>query len=247
MDKYGLIGYPLGHSFSKGFFTDKFASEGINAEYVNFELPSIEDFPEIVSAHKNLKGLNVTIPYKEKVIPYLDSITKEAREIGAVNVVKMERHGSNIRLIGTNSDVIGFKDSIEPLLKPHHKKALILGTGGASKAVYYVLTKQLGMEAALVSRYERPGTVTFQNLDADAVHEYEVIVNCTPVGMFPHNDGAPAIPYDALTEKNLLFDLIYNPDVTRFMQLGAAHGAQVKNGLEMLILQAMASWNFWNQ
>ncbi len=247
MDRYGLIGYPLGHSFSKSFFTDKFASEGINAEYVNYELPSIEDFPEIISLFKNIKGLNITIPYKEKVIPYLDSISKEAREIGAVNVVKVERHGSKTRLFGFNSDVIGFTDSIEPLLKPHHKKALILGTGGASKAVHYALTKKLGLEAVFVSRYERPGTVTYQNLDAAAVKEYEAIVNCTPVGMFPHNDEAPAIPYDALTENNLLFDLIYNPDVTRFMQLGAQHGAQVKNGLEMLILQAMASWKFWNE
>lgn len=247
MDKYGLIGYPLGHSFSKGFFTDKFASEGINAEYVNFELPSIEDFPEIISAHKNIKGLNVTIPYKEKVIPYLDSISKEAREIGAVNVVKVERRGNHTRLTGYNSDVIGFMDSIESLLKPHHKKALILGTGGSSKAVHYALTQKLGLEAVFVSRYERPDTVTYQNLNAEAVQEYEVIVNCTPVGMFPNNDEAPAIPYEALTDKNLLFDLIYNPDCTRFMQLGAAHGAQVKNGLEMLILQAMASWNFWNE
>lgn len=247
MDRYGLIGYPLGHSFSKSFFTDKFASEGINAEYVNFELPTIEDFLEIVSVYRNIKGLNVTIPYKEKVIPYLDSISKEAREIGAVNIVKVERRGGSIRLIGHNSDFIGFKDSIEPLLKPHHKKALILGTGGASKAIHYALTKILGMETICVSRYERPDTVTYKDINEDAVREYEVIVNCTPVGMFPNNDDAPALPYDALTEKNLLFDLVYNPDVTRFMQLGAAQGAQVKNGLEMLILQAMASWNFWNE
>ena len=152
MDRYGLIGYPLGHSFSKSFFTDKFASEGINAEYVNFELPTIEDFLEIVSVYRNIKGLNITIPYKEKVIPYLDTISKEAREIGAVNIVKVERHGGSIRLIGHNSDYIGFKDSIEPLLKPHHKKALILGTGGASKAIHYTLTKILGMETVFVSR-----------------------------------------------------------------------------------------------
>ena len=247
MDRYGLIGYPLGHSFSKSFFTDKFASEGINAEYVNFELPAIEDFPEIVSVYRNIKGLNVTIPYKERIIPFLDTISKEAREIGAVNIVKVERRGGSTRLIGHNSDYIGFKDSIEPLLKPHHKKALILGTGGASKAVHYTLTKILGLETVFVSRFERPGTVTYKDLNADVVREYEVIVNCTPVGMFPNNDDAPNIPYDALSEKNILFDLIYNPDVTRFMQLGAAQGAQVKNGLEMLILQAMASWKFWNE
>ena len=247
MDRYGLIGYPLEHSFSKSFFTDKFASEGINAEYVNFELPAIEDFPEIVSVYRNIKGLNVTIPYKERIIPFLDTISKEAREIGAVNIVKVERRGGSTRLIGHNSDYIGFKDSIEPLLKTHHKKALILGTGGASKAVHYTLTKILGMETVFVSRFERPGTVTYKDLNADVVREYEVIVNCTPVGMFPNNDDAPNIPYDALSEKNILFDLIYNPDVTRFMQLGAAQGAQVKNGLEMLILQAMASWKFWNE
>ena len=247
MDRYGLIGYPLGHSFSKEFFTDKFASEGINAEYANFELPSIDDFQEIAAAYKNLKGLNVTIPYKEKVIPFLDEISKEAREIGAVNVIKVEHKGSNVRLTGYNSDVIGFADSIEPLLKSHHKKALILGTGGSSKAVNYALTKKLGLETVFVSRYERPGTVTYKDIDAAAVKEYEVIVNCTPVGMYPNIDQAPALPYEALTENNLLFDLIYNPDMTRFMQLGAEHEAEVKNGLEMLILQALASWRLWNE
>ena len=247
MDKYGLIGYPLGHSFSKSFFTDKFSSEGINAEYVNYELPSIEDFPVIVNSFKELKGLNITIPYKEKVLPYLDSVSKEAREIGAVNVGRIEHKGSGIRLHGYNSDVIGFCDSIEPLLKPHHKKALILGTGGSSKAVHYALTKKFGLETVFVSRYERPGTVTYQNITPDAVREYEVIVNCTPVGMYPHNDEAPNIPYDALTENNLLFDLIYNPDPTEFLKRGAARNAQTKSGLEMLILQAMASWRFWNE
>jgi shikimate dehydrogenase len=247
MDKYGLIGYPLGHSFSKSYFTDKFSSESINAEYVNFELPSIEDFPVIVNSYKTLKGLNVTIPYKEKVLPYLDNISKEAREIGAVNVIRVEHKGNGVRLHGYNSDVIGFADSIEPLLKPHHKKALILGTGGSSKAIHYALTKKLGLEVIFVSRYQRPGTVTYQDLDAAAICEYEVIVNCTPVGMYPNTEEAPNIPYDALTEENLLFDLIYNPDPTLFLRRGAEHGAQTKSGLEMLILQAMASWRFWNE
>lgn len=247
MDKYGLIGYPLGHSFSKSYFTDKFSSESINAEYVNFELPSIEDFPVIVNSYKTLKGLNVTIPYKEKVLPYLDNISKEAREIGAVNVIRIEHKGNGVRLHGYNSDVIGFADSIEPLLKPHHKKALILGTGGSSKAIHYALTKKLGLEVIFVSRYQRPGTVTYQDLDAAAIREYEVIVNCTPVGMYPNTEEAPNIPYDALTEENLLFDLIYNPDPTLFLRRGAEHGAQTKSGLEMLILQAMASWRFWNE
>ncbi len=247
MDKYGLIGYPLGHSFSKSYFTDKFSSESINAEYVNFELPSIEDFPVIVNSYKTLKGLNVTIPYKEKVLPYLDNISKEAREIGAVNVIRVEHKGNGVRLHGYNSDVIGFADSIEPLLKPHHKKALILGTGGSSKAIHYALTKKLGLEVIFVSRYQRPGTVTYQDLDAAAIREYEVIVNCTPVGMYPNTEEAPNIPYDALTEENLLFDLIYNPDPTLFLRRGAEHGSQTKSGLEMLILQAMASWRFWNE
>lgn len=247
MDKYGLIGYPLGHSFSKSYFTDKFSSESINAEYVNFELPSIEDFPVIVNSYKTLKGLNVTIPYKEKVLPYLDNISKEAREIGAVNVIRVEHKGNGVRLHGYNSDVIGFADSIEPLLKPHHKKALILGTGGSSKAIHYALTKKLGLEVIFVSRYQRPGTVTYQDLDAAAIREYEVIVNCTPVGMYPNTEEAPNIPYDALTEENLLFDLIYNPDPTLFLRRGAEYGAQTKSGLEMLILQAMASWRFWNE
>ncbi len=246
MDTYGLIGYPLGHSFSRNFFTDKFQSEGIDAEYLNFEIPSIDDFMEIIDANPNLKGLNVTIPYKQKVIPFLDEVSKEAREIGAVNVVRVEKKGTGHRLIGYNSDVIGFADSIGPLLKPHHKKALILGTGGASKAVHYALTKKLGLSTVFVSRFERPGTVTYGHINADAVHEYEVIVNCTPVGMFPHVDECPRLPYEALTSDNLLFDLIYNPDRTLFMTRGASQGAEVKNGLEMLVLQAIASWDFWN-
>ena len=247
MDKYGLIGYPLGHSFSKGFFTDKFSSQGIDAEYVNYELPTIEDFPLIVNSSPLLRGLNVTIPYKEKVIPFLDVVSKEAREIGAVNAIRIEHRGNHVRLHGHNTDVTAFADSIEPLLKPHHKKALVLGTGGASKAICYALTKKLGLEVIFVSRYERPNTVTYQNLDADAVHEYEVIVNCTPVGMFPKNGEAPQIPYEALGPNNLLFDLVYNPDPSLFLKKGAAQGAAVKSGLEMLILQAMASWRFWNE
>ena len=245
MDKYGLIGYPLGHSFSKSFFTDKFSSEGINAEYVNYELPSIEDFPVIVNSFKELKGLNITIPYKEKVLPYLDSVSKEAREIGAVNVVRIEHKGSGIRLHGYNSDVIGFCDSIEPLLKPHHKKALILGTGGSSKAVHYALTKKFGLETVFVSRYERPGTVTYQNITPDAVREYEVIVNCTPLGMFPQTEDCPDIPYPYVSARHLLFDCVYNPEETLFLQRGKAQGATVRNGIEMLYGQAKAAWEIW--
>lgn len=246
MDLYGLIGYPLGHSFSSNFFTDKFASENIDAAYWNFEIPSIDELSEVIASHPNLRGLNVTIPYKQKIIPYLDEISKEAREIGAVNVVKVVHEGGRTRLIGYNSDVIGFHDSILPLLKPYHKKALILGTGGASKAINYVLSKRLKLETVFVSRYERPDTVTYADIDASAVHEYPVIVNCTPLGMFPHTNECPKLPYEHMDDHNLLVDLIYNPDQTLFMKNGAEHGAVVKNGLEMLILQAFASWDYWN-
>jgi len=246
MDKYGLIGCPLGHSFSRDFFTDKFKNEGINATYLNFEIPEIHDVMEVLDAHPTLKGFNVTIPYKEKILPFLDEISKEARQIGAVNVVKVIRKGGRPHLYGYNSDEKGFRDSIQPLLQPYHKKALILGTGGASKAVHYALAQKLGLECVSVSRFQRPGTVTYDQIDADAVHEYNVIVNCTPVGMFPNVDSCPHLPYEALTSENLLFDLVYNPDTTLFMRRGAQAGAIVKNGLEMLLLQALASWEIWS-
>jgi len=244
MDVYGLIGYPLEHSFSKGFFNEKFASENISAVYVNYEIPSIKDFKKIVSSTPDLKGLNVTIPYKEQVIPYLDELSENARQIGAVNVVKLVRTKKKTRLIGYNSDIIGFKESIQPLLLPHHHKALILGTGGSAKAIYYGL-KQLGIESAFVSRTGTPPVFSYEALDSAVLKEYTVIVNCTPVGMFPKTDKCPDIPYHALTHDHLLYDLLYNPDETLFMKQGRAHGAIVKNGLEMLLLQAFASWRFW--
>jgi shikimate dehydrogenase len=245
MDKYGLIGYPLGHSFSINYFNEKFQNEGIDAEYVNFEIPTIEDLTEVVASNPQLKGLNVTIPYKEKVISYLDYVSPEARAIGAVNVIKVEHKGNKTILKGFNSDVIGFTQSIEPMLESFHKKALILGTGGASKAIQFGL-KSLGIESVLVSRYERPGTVQYDKITADDIHEYNVIVNCTPCGMFPHSNECPRLPYEAMDSHNLLYDLIYNPDTTLFMHKGAQQGATVKNGLEMLLLQAFASWEFWN-
>jgi len=245
MDKYGLIGYPLGHSFSVGYFNEKFANEGIQAEYINFEIPSIDEFPEVLASNPELRGLNVTIPYKEKVISFLDSVSPEARAIGAVNVIRVTRKGSDVVLKGFNSDVIGFTKSIEPLLESCHKKALILGTGGASKAVNYGL-KSLGIETVFVSRYERPGTIQYERVTPDVVREYNVIVNCTPCGMYPHSNECPLLPYEAMDEHNILYDLIYNPDQTLFMKKGAARGAVVKNGLEMLLLQAFASWEFWN-
>ena len=245
MDKYGLIGYPLGHSFSIGYHNQRFADEGINAKYINFEISNIEQLIEVLSQNPELKGLNVTIPYKEKVMEYLDYISPEARAIGAVNVIRVIHEGKKIVLRGYNSDVIGFTQSIEPMLESYHKKALVLGTGGASKAVAYGL-KSLGVEPVFVSRYERPGTIQYQNITPDVVKEYNVIVNCTPLGMFPKVDSCPDLPYEALDDRNILYDLIYNPDETLFMKKGAERGAAVKNGLEMLLLQAFASWEYWN-
>ena len=249
MNTYGLIGYPLGHSFSRKFFTEKFAKEGIDAQYLNFEIPSIEEFPNIIKNNPTLKGLNVTIPYKQQVMQYLDDISEEAKAIGAVNVVKCQLSTVNcqLHLTGYNSDVIGFVNSIKPLLKPHHKKALILGTGGASKAIRYGLEKKLGMKTLFVSRSARKGMITYEEVTAEVLKEYEVIVNCSPVGMYPHVDECPALPYEAMNESNLLYDLVYNPLETLFMKKGAAQGATVKNGLEMLHLQAIASWEFWEK
>jgi shikimate dehydrogenase len=176
---------------------------------------------------------------------FLDQISPEARAIGAVNVIKVTHKGKEIILKGFNSDVIGFTQSIEPMLEPYHKKALILGTGGASKAIDYGL-KALGLETVFVSRYRRPETICYDDITPEALKEYNVIVNCTPLGMFPKTEECPQLPYEAMDEKNILYDLIYNPDETMFMKKGARYGANVKNGLEMLLLQAFASWEFWN-
>ena len=247
MDKYGLIGYPLGHSFSISYFNQKFADEGINAKYENYEISSIDQLQEILDTVTDLRGLNVTIPYKEKVIPFLDAISPEARAIGAVNVIRVTHEGNKVKLKGYNSDVIGFTQSIEPMIdKKWHKKALILGTGGASKAINYGL-KSLGLETVFVSRYQRPGTVQYADITPEVIREYNVVVNCTPVGMYPHTEECPQLPYEAMDYHTILYDLIYNPDQTLFMRNGAKYGAEVKNGLEMLLLQAFASWEFWHE
>lgn len=245
MDKYGLIGFPLGHSFSVSFFNEKFANEGINARYINFEIPNIEDLPEILASTPELKGLNVTIPYKQKVISYIDELSPEARAIGAVNVIRITRKGKNVTLKGFNSDVIGFTRSIEPMLENFHKKALILGTGGASRAIEYGL-KSLGLETLFVSRAKKSGCITYEEVTPELIKEYNVIVNCTPLGMYPKADTCPDLPYEAMDTHTILYDLIYNPDETLFMKNGAKYGATTKNGLEMLLLQAFASWDFWN-
>ena len=249
MDKYGIIGFPLGHSFSKGFFTEKFAREGIDAQYLNFEIPDATMLLDVLRNNPELKGLNVTLPHKQAVIPLLDELSDEAREIGAVNVIRvrpLRGSGEGAKLKGFNSDIIGFTESIKPLLQPHHKKALILGTGGASRAIRVGLSR-LGIEWTYVTRLPREKMLGYQELNQEVMQEFTVIVNCSPVGMFPRVDEAPAIPYEYLTSKHLLFDLVYNPEDTLFMRKGKAQGATVKNGLEMLHLQAIASWKFWNE
>lgn len=246
MDKYGIIGHPLGHSFSPGFFNEKFQNEGLDAVYEMYDLPRIETLTEILLANPELRGLNVTIPCKQQVMSYLDELSDEARAIGAVNVIRISHDGGKMHMKGYNSDVIGFTRSIEPLLESHHKKALILGTGGASMAIEYGLHK-LGLETLKVSRSEREGTIQYEKITPDVIHDYNVIVNCTPVGMYPHTEECPPLPYTSMNSHNLLYDLIYNPDETLFMKKGKANGAVVKNGLEMLLLQAYASWEFWNE
>ncbi|MBD8389751.1 shikimate dehydrogenase [Dysgonomonas sp. BGC7] len=247
MDIYGLIGHPLKHSFSQRFFTEKFAKEGIDAEYHTFDIPDIALLEKIMELHKGLNGLNVTIPYKEKVIQYLDSLDPEAEKIGAVNVIKFLRDEEGLRLVGYNSDIVGFQSSIKPLINNLiHKKALILGTGGASKAVKHGL-QNLGLETKFVSRTSKNGSYTYQDLSKEILSEYKVIVNSSPVGTFPDIDSSPDIPYQYLTADHLLYDLVYNPAETSFLKQGKAMGATVKNGAEMLELQAIEAWDIWNR
>lgn len=243
---YGLIGFPLGHSFSQGYFNQKFEAENIDARYINFEIPEIDDLNNILARNPNLAGLNVTIPYKQQVIDKLDEMDPEAAEIGAVNVIKFIRRNGKLILKGYNSDIIGFRDSIAPLLTDHHTAALILGTGGASRAVSYAL-RSLGIETQLVSRSQTPGVITYSDLTPEIINRHKIIVNTTPLGMYPHVDECPDIPYHLLTSRHLCYDLLYNPDVTLFMKKSAEAGAEIKNGLEMLLLQAFAAWQIWQR
>ncbi len=245
MDKYGLIGYPLIHSFSRDFFNEKFENEGIDATYINYEILDVADLLEIVHTTWELRGLNVTIPYKEQVLPLLDELSPEAEAVGAVNVIKVLHDKDKVRLKGHNSDVTGFVKSLEPLLEPHHRKALVLGTGGAGKAVIYGLRK-LGLEARFVSRTKKPGCLTYEEVTPEMMKEYNVIVNCTPMGMFPNVDTCPQLPYEAMDSHTLLYDLVYNPERTLFLKKGEERLATTKNGLEMLLLQAFIAWDIWN-
>lgn len=243
--KYGLIGYPLGHSFSARFFAGKFLREGIDAVYENYELPQVDGLRRLVTDTPGLCGLNVTIPHKRHVIPLLDALSPEAEAIGAVNVIRIARGADGVRLVGFNSDVLGFSRSIAPLLRPAHRAALVLGTGGASLAVCYAL-RHLGVAPICVSRTAAPGRLTYGDLTEAVMAARTVVVNCSPVGTFPHIDEAPQIPYQWVTPAHLLYDLVYNPEETKFMRLGKERGAVVKNGMEMLRLQALASWEIWN-
>lgn len=244
MRKFGLIGKTLVHSFSKKYFTEKFEREAVDANYELYSIANVDSLRQFVQEH-SLCGLNVTIPYKQDVIPLLDEIDSEAQMVGAVNVIKIKREGERLCLKGFNTDVVGFRNSLKPLLKPWHTSALVLGTGGASKAVLYVL-ENLGIAARCVSRQKREGMLTYETLDADVMRRNTLIVNTTPLGTFPNVETCPDIPYRLLTEKHLLFDLVYNPEQTLFMKKGLQNGAAVKNGYEMLVGQAEASWCIWN-
>ncbi len=246
MKTFGLLGYPLEHSFSQRYFTEKFKAEGISARYLNFAIPDISEFPELLTHHPYLAGLNVTIPYKQQVMAFLDATDTNAAEIGAVNVIKITWDDKKPFLKGYNSDVIGFTRSLAPFLKPGHTKALILGTGGASKAVAHGL-KQLGLLYRFVSRKPlHPSQVAYEDLTPEIVADYKVIINTTPLGMQPKVETCPPIPYEGITSHHLIFDVVYNPDPTLFLQKCAQQGAVVKNGLEMLHIQAEAAWEIWN-
>lgn len=248
MKVYGLIGYPLQHSFSAKFFNEKFQKEEIDAEYLNFEIEHIFDLRRVLVFNPHLKGLNVTIPHKEAVIDFLDDVSPIAKKIGAVNVIKIERgYGDTYgyKLKGYNTDYIGFKDSIAPLINnEYHRRALVLGTGGASKAVCSAL-EALGVEWTYVSRTPREGALTYDTLTPETVATNKIIINTTPLGTFPNIEEYPAIPYQALTSQHLLYDLVYNPTETAFLKKGSQMGAIIKNGAEMLQLQALAAWDIW--
>lgn len=244
MSKFGLIGKNIAYSFSRAYFKEKFTKENLPHEYVNFDIASIDEFQNILKENSNINGFNVTIPYKETIIPYLDKLNKKAKLIGAVNTIRINKKG---KLVGHNTDYYGFKKSIKPYLKSHHKKALILGTGGASKAIAFALDS-LEIEYDYVSRnISKKSKYSYNTLSQNTLKEYQIIVNCTPLGTFPNVNDYPKIPYNAITSDHLLYDLIYTPSETKFLSFGKQFGAQTCNGLKMLELQAEKSWRIWNK
>jgi len=242
--QFGLIGKNIAYSFSKKYFTKKFAAGNLlDCAYDNFDIQSIEAVPQLITDNPQLKGLNVTIPYKEAVIPYLDQLSDKAAKIGAVNVIRFTKKGN---LKGYNSDYYGFMKSLEPLLQPHHQKALILGTGGAAKAVAFAL-KQLGILYTFVSREEKEGGIDYDRINATTFDNYQIIINCTPLGTSPNTEAFPPIPYEYFTHKHIAFDLIYNPEETLFLKKAKQQDTITKNGYEMLVLQAEKAWKIWNK
>jgi shikimate dehydrogenase len=246
MRLFGLIGYPLGHSFSVSYFADKFLKENISGmEYRNFPIRDISELPALIKKHPNLAGLNVTIPYKEQVLPYLDKLADPADKINAVNTIAIHRQGGRTILTGHNTDAKGFRDSLPDSLIRSRPKALMLGTGGASKAIAFVLG-ELGFKYKYVSRKKSQSTINYQEADS-LLTTYQLIINCTPLGMHPHTEQAPPINYNRLGKDHFLYDLTYNPEVTTFMAKGKAQGTGCQNGLDMLIRQAEAAWAIWNR
>lgn len=242
--RFGLLGRNISYSFSKGYFTEKFSKEHFEGcTYENFDIPDINYFTELAKNNPDLNGLNVTIPYKEAVLPFLDKLSKNATQIGAVNTIKFTKKG---KLKGYNTDYYGFLKSLEPLLEPHHKKALILGTGGASKGVAFALEK-LDITYTFVSREAKENCIDYSLINATTFDNYQIIINCTPVGTSPNVDTFPLIPYEFFTEKHIAYDLIYNPAETTFLSKAKAQGAKIKNGLDMLIFQAEKAWKIWNK
>ncbi|MBR5030681.1 MAG: shikimate dehydrogenase [Muribaculaceae bacterium] len=245
---YGLIGKSLSHSFSMDFFNQKFIAEQIDAQYINFEIDDVADLMSILSEYPNIDGLNVTSPFKEQVIDYMDELDETAKKVGAVNVIKIIK-GDNagvLKLIGYNSDFIGFKNSLEPSLTTEMDSALVLGTGGACKAVKAVL-ETLGIKVSLVSRKKSQLTITYEELTKQMIQDHKLIVNTTPLGTYPHSETYPLIPYRFITSSHLCYDLVYNPSETVFMKKSQMRGAKVKNGLEMLLLQAFESYRIWTE
>ncbi|MBA4411645.1 MAG: shikimate dehydrogenase [Bacteroidota bacterium] len=248
MKTFGLIGHRLGYSFSRNFFTEKFAAENLSDhEYVNFELDSIDEFTGVFDRGMDIFGLNCTIPYKQQIMQFLDEIEPEAKAIGAVNTVKILSKDGKRFLKGFNTDLYGFENSLKPMLEEKHRKALILGTGGASKAIKYGLNKLgIGYLSASIEETLFENEIRYNQITEDLLKEYLIIIHATPIGTYPNVDNCPDIPYQSITPDHVLFDLVYNPEVTLFLKKGKEQGAKAKNGLEMLHLQALRAWEIWN-